>query len=498
MTIGSSVPTGDIDTPTSDAPVADGAAPTPGIRHSLPFLDGVRAIAVLFVFIRHAWGLSGQPEIVVRIPWVHTFDLTPYIVMMENGVDLFFVLSGYLLARKWFLSDYSGKPRPSLKRYAHTRFFRIAPPYWIALPIILLVGLYVPPTLIPHAAVFGAKGTAAVLAHLVFLQAIFYPAYGSFGIATPLWTLSVEVVFYIVLPVLVFAFLRNRWVIALPICLAVTLGWLAYIRWSGNWLVAGEGALGGHWMGVDSTVLRTFLAKQFPAHLFDFAVGMAVANLDVRRYLGMKDRMTRMLTNRTAGWISLIVGTIWLLMWMRGLGTMSLEHNYYQELPAMRPDINSARFFFFNEEWTSGLGFALIIHGAACLAGNVQRVLSVKGLTIFGIMGYSIYLLHMPIIWVVNQHLYWYHLASEDAFKHFLQQIAIAGPITFAAAWIFYKIVEQPFHRIAQGKPWHGKDSPRHAHSRSGGATPSAPPAPSGTRATAAPVTTESPAGLTP
>ena len=35
---------------------------------TFPYLDGIRGMAVLFIFTRHAWGLSGQPALVVDIP----------------------------------------------------------------------------------------------------------------------------------------------------------------------------------------------------------------------------------------------------------------------------------------------------------------------------------------------------------------------------------------------------------------------------------------------
>jgi peptidoglycan/LPS O-acetylase OafA/YrhL len=428
------------------------AGPTFSARRSLPYLDGIRAFAVLMIFFRHAWGLSMQPDI--NLPLLgHTVHLTPYVDMMQNGVDLFFVLSGYLLARKWFVTDYTGKPRPSLRRYARTRFFRIAPPFWIALAIILAAGLLITPHLIPHAGVFSAKGGASVLAHVGFLQAIFYPAYGSFQIATPFWTLTVEVVFYFVLPVLVLAFLRNRWLIALPACLLVTLGWLAYVRWSGGWLVSLESHAGGHWMGADDTALRYFLAKQFPAHLFDFAAGMAVANLDVRRDLGMKDRLTTVLTSRTAGWISLIGGTLFLLAVMRKLGTLSLQHQFYFGTPELSPDTASSRLFYFCEEWPSGLAYALIIHGASCLRGRVQGALSFRPLAYVGVIGYSVYLFHMPFIWLVNRHLYSFGAVSRSASHHLIQNLLIAGLFTFSFSALYYRLVEKPFQLIGLRSP---------------------------------------------
>ena len=42
-------------------------------------LDGIRGMAVLFIFIRHAWGLSGQSAMVVRIPGIGHYSLAPFV-----------------------------------------------------------------------------------------------------------------------------------------------------------------------------------------------------------------------------------------------------------------------------------------------------------------------------------------------------------------------------------------------------------------------------------
>ena len=79
-------------------------------------LDGIR-MAVLFIFIRHVWGLSGQSAMVVRIPGIGHYSLAPFVDMMSSGIDLFFVLSAFLLSQQFLRADYMNRERPSLRRY---------------------------------------------------------------------------------------------------------------------------------------------------------------------------------------------------------------------------------------------------------------------------------------------------------------------------------------------------------------------------------------------
>ena len=79
-------------------------------------LDLLRAIAIILVFIFH-WQNKVQAH---WLAWISKFGWT--------GVDLFFVLSGYLIARQLFKSIQIVK-RPSLKIFYINRSFRILPAY---------------------------------------------------------------------------------------------------------------------------------------------------------------------------------------------------------------------------------------------------------------------------------------------------------------------------------------------------------------------------------
>lgn len=91
----------------------------------IPALDGLRGIAILTVMIYHLEGL---------IPALH-----PYVKGGFLGVDIFFVLSGFLIT-SILLKEYEKEGQISLKNFYLRRFFRLAPAFWTFLLALYFLG----------------------------------------------------------------------------------------------------------------------------------------------------------------------------------------------------------------------------------------------------------------------------------------------------------------------------------------------------------------------
>ena len=89
----------------------------------IPALDGVRAIAVLFVVIYHA---------VLVVP-----ALKPFVNGGFLGVDIFFVLSGFLIT-SILLKEFDATQDISFKNFYMRRFLRLMPAYWLQLVLLFL------------------------------------------------------------------------------------------------------------------------------------------------------------------------------------------------------------------------------------------------------------------------------------------------------------------------------------------------------------------------
>jgi len=161
-------------------------------------VDGVRALAALSVLVWHVWAHST----LTNKYGVSVSPFTKIFANMQAGVAVFFVVSGFLLFRPFARALLHDEALPSLRTYFRNRALRILPAYWA---ILLLVTLLFQRGLLERPLQF--------LANMAFLQS-YVPSYmptweHGYGIA-PAWSLCVEVVFYLALPLLVLFTRRVR------------------------------------------------------------------------------------------------------------------------------------------------------------------------------------------------------------------------------------------------------------------------------------------------
>ena len=407
---------------------------------TLPHLDGIRGMAVLFILIRHAWGLSGQSAAVVHLPGYGSISLAPFIDMMSSGIDLFFVLSAYLLAQQFIRADFQGNPRPDLRRYFRTRFLRIAPPYWVVLILTLILFT---PTLIAPSLVYSSHGFITIILHGLFLQTAWFGSYGIWNIASPFWTLTIEVLFYAVLPWVVPLYYRNRpWLIGLPAGLAVSLLWLALVRWHlgpvAHWVV-----LHSQRPGSPQASAQYWLSQQIPASAFDFAMGMAMANLVVRRQLDLaRTPLATAATSERAGTIYAAVGMLLAAFSMWRLGVPALAHQFYFGGAVATPT-TPGRLYYFLNQLPFAIAYGLLIAGVTLGHRVLRRLFGASPLALFGVLGYSIYLIHMQFLYLFNTFPSIYFSSTPRA--HFFKLLFGAGTATVIVAVGLYLAVERPF-----------------------------------------------------
>jgi peptidoglycan/LPS O-acetylase OafA/YrhL len=176
-----------------------------GTRGFLPAVEGMRACAAMGVVLTHvAFQTGTSGGVIGRL--LHRFDL---------AVAVFFALSGFLLWRGHAAAARNLRRRPATGHYLRSRLIRIMPGYLVAVIIIL--------TLLPEA---NHASRTVWLANLTLTQ-VYVPLTLTAGL-TQMWSLSVEVTFYLALPILAVLAYRLPVRSRVPVIAAVALasfGW---------------------------------------------------------------------------------------------------------------------------------------------------------------------------------------------------------------------------------------------------------------------------------
>lgn len=194
-------------------------------------LTGVRAVAALLVVLTHAAFTTGK--------YTQTYVGLMY-SRAEIGVPIFFVLSGFLLFTPWVKALARADAEksygaPSVRRYAWHRVRRIMPAYVVT--VLAAYALYHFRTAGPN----PGHTWLGLLRNLTLTQ-IYTDNYLFSWLhqgLTQMWSLAVEVAFYVALPVLAYLLMvvlcRRQWrpgvlLGALGVLAASSLGWLTLVH----------------------------------------------------------------------------------------------------------------------------------------------------------------------------------------------------------------------------------------------------------------------------
>jgi peptidoglycan/LPS O-acetylase OafA/YrhL len=344
----------------------------PGARYR-PDIDGLRAIAVLAVIAFHA---------------------NPHLVRGGfAGVDIFFVISGYLISGIIVRELDAGTFR--FRDFYARRIKRILPAYIVVTLFTLAVATWL---LIPNDYIFYTTSLAASWA---FVSNIFFSmlSWGYFGSRTeefPLlhtWSLSVEEQFYFIYPVLLLLLTRRFRHRLIEILLVLGIVFLGISQW-GTGQVKTYFLLTARAHELIAGALAFLVAQRYPLRSAAAASAMAVAGL----------------TMMTASLFMLTKGVAF-------------------------PGINSLY---------PCVGAALVLY--ACGRENiVTPVLANRAMVFIGLLSYSLYLWHWPIFVFLRYR----HVEMSPG----VISTAIAG--AFVLALLTWKFVENPIRhnrKIAFGR----------------------------------------------
>lgn len=170
----------------------------------IPEIDGLRFIAIVSVILTHT---NYYISVKDRTKYVDTFDFKSLGHILEYfsfGVPLFFAISGFVLGLP-FAKYHINKEKPiNLKQYFLRRLTRLEPPYILALTM-LFVGYVFFLKTIPF-----NTGLKSYLASLIYSHDIIYSGVYNYPLLNKnLWSLEIEIQFYIVAPLIAYVFSVN-------------------------------------------------------------------------------------------------------------------------------------------------------------------------------------------------------------------------------------------------------------------------------------------------
>jgi peptidoglycan/LPS O-acetylase OafA/YrhL len=345
------------------------------------YINGLRGIAILGV-VWHHFGLgllTGAPPMVI---FGVGFQPFPLLMELWKGVDLFFILSGFVLYLPFVAGERRMEGRRDAERFYMRRAQRLLPLFFFAfLVVYCLQHKY--PVSSPrfYMELVGVPSMIFQFANLGFLP----PSFG------PLWSIGVEILFSMLFPLLIVFRSRHSlaWLFAISLALSLAAQFSLYFF---TW--------------------RSFQGG-LPQHLFNFVVGMSACEimqrpLVFRRTLGTVKRLAPVLP----------LGIILALLLLDVEGSTALHIG-------------------------ANLLFSLSAGGLVVALGTGQlpvlcTVLEARGLQLVGAMCYSIYLWHLPLLFGLFP-----GFPAID-WHEFVPYAPLYGVLLFAIAGLSYRYIEFP------------------------------------------------------
>ena len=356
----------------------------------IPEIDGLRFIAIVAVVAFHLGGRYFERP--ARPFWEPGGDVAGWIVYTGFfGVQLFFVISGFVLALPFAQAELSAGRKVELKKYFWRRVTRLQPPYVISLVVYFIIAMINNFTRVTDQL---GKYIEHFFAHVFYLHGAFYGPLdtpGYFALNHVTWSLEVEVQFYIIAPFLALVFrvhdhTKRRMLLVLMIILAHTMMYV---------------------------LPRTPVAVTVVPFLYYFLLGFLLVDIYLIDWNGKAP-------SRSYTWDVIGIGA-----W--GVGPFLVGQSHTKDLYA--------------------LAAILIAYVAAFRGVLLSAFFRNKWIVSIGGMCYTIYLYHTVMFWPLHQLWDWlvFGKAVPTTLPAIMTQIVVLTASVIAIAAVFFVLFEKPF-----------------------------------------------------
>jgi peptidoglycan/LPS O-acetylase OafA/YrhL len=365
-----------------------------GVRSFLPAVEGMRACAAMGVVVTHVAFQTG-----------HSSGATGRLFgRFDLAVAVFFALSGFLLWRGHAGAARGLGSRPATGHYLRSRVVRIMPAYVVAVVVIL--------TLLPDA---DHASPTVWLANLTLTQ-IYVPLTLTGGL-TQMWSLSVEVSFYLALPVL--ALLARR----LPVRGRVpAIAALGALSWAWGWLFEADSASGINPLNWP------------PAFFSWFAAGMLLAEW-VHSRIGLPHRIARR---------RLVMAAVAVVAYLIAASPLAGPEGLVPGTPAQ---------FAVKTAMGSVVAFALVAPLVLDRVDTAHRILGTTAMVTLGRWSYGLFVWHLAALAMV------FPVLGTFPFTGRMPTVLVLTLLFgFAIAAVSYALVESPCREAL--RRWEKRERP--------------------------------------
>ncbi len=344
----------------------------------IPEIDGLRFVAVMLILVYH---------ILVFVCGSHGRSLGD-IVVLTRGVEMFFVLSGFILSLPFAAHFLRGAKPVRLKSYFLRRLTRLEPPYLICLLLYTALKMA------------QSRDTDAILLRNALLGSVYLhdAILGRPGIIISVaWSLEVEVQFYLLMPLLAYLFaIRPAWLRRTIVAMIALLLPTVQPIWFPALLMHNDGHL--------LNFIQYFLA------------GILLADIWVIEWKNAPPPMRD-------GWFSW-GDLVWLMIWPLALWLFRMGD--FIERLALPTIIFVMYLAMFQSIWS-------------------RRIMRLQLLTVIGGMCYSIYLMHNLVIVMCGPYLG--RAMPQDFPRAAAFSILTLGPLALLVSAIYFRLIERPCMR---------------------------------------------------
>lgn len=394
---------------------SDAVAARQGARPYWPQLDGIRALAFLLVFFHHC----PRIEVNAQTSWLVSLIAAPLNQVFNwgwTGVDLFFVLSGFLITTL-LLKEKMLLGSISFRQFFIKRALRIWPVYYFVLiaccvvaPLvqgILLTGVYrefFVKQLLPMIFFLGNYSLIFGIGNLIKLAASF--SLPVISILSPMWSLAVEEQFYLTWP-----FVLKR--LKTPFQIGVVIVGLMVVSFVLRMILQKQSVSPGAFANL--TFPNLIYTYSTFCHMDGLMAGAAIALLFAcyDRFIPAMKRWTPLF----------FMGSIVILIGLMANGP-SLSQNVFANVPL--------------------LTFLAIAYGGLVLSSLLSPLMakffSIGVLRDIGKVSYAMYIFHGGVIAIVHSHLK--QLLPDTTWRNWLMIAACAYLATYILAKLSWSLLE--------------------------------------------------------